>query len=225
MRETRARGFTLIELATVVAIIGVLATVAIGISRYAQRNASLGSATHEFIQRLRGLRSTAMVENRDYAFVFADSATGAARKGMDCGFFSSNTCARWWVLRVPATWTIGNFSPTNISNGGAEFVDSGVMPTGIYVDNTLTFTPPAPFGNTVLGDPDITTNCSGAGICFAIRFQSTGTVSPVYSGAATPTRAAFAFGLASGFSTPGNALDSRVVLVSFPSGIVKVFTF
>ena len=196
LRGPRARGFTLIELATVLAVIGILATVAIGISRAARRNASMGSATYEFVQRLRSLRSTAMVENRFLAFVFANSTSTDA---MDCGTFSGDRCARWWVLRVPSTWSITGFNPASPAGGTVEFVDSGFMPTGIHLDSSLAFNAPSPFTNTLLADPDITTTCSGRS-CFAIRFGPDGRVSPSFPGTATPTRAGYAFGLASAAS-------------------------
>lgn len=220
-RMRRGRGFTLIELAVVVAIIGVLTAAALGIMRMAQSNASLGSATFEFVHRLRGLRATAMRENQDYVFVFADSVTADA---MDCGPFNGNRCARWWVLRTPATWSIASFRPTNVSNGGAQYVDTGAMPRGIHLDKTgRAFNVPAPFTGAVLADGDLTTTCE-ARTCFGFRFAGDGRVLPLFAGVAATAKVGYVFALASELRKESKAADQRVVLVAFPAGIVKVFT-
>jgi prepilin-type N-terminal cleavage/methylation domain-containing protein len=224
--RTNARGFTVIELVTVVAIIAVLAAVAYGVQRAAQRNASLGRATFELIQRLRGVRAKALTEQRDYVVVFQNSASADA---LDCSVFGGgDLCARWWVLRADPTWDFGTFAPGTTMGGGAERVEDGVMPQGVHLGTVADFpgfVAPAPFAGVTLADADLTRACA-ARTCFAIRFRANGVVAPIYADpAVTPAKAGYAFGLTSRLAQDSRAFESRVVLVSFPSGIVKSFTF
>ena len=214
----RRRGFTLIEMAVVVAIIAVLAAAGIGIMRAAQRNANLGSATFEFAQRLRGLRFTAMRENQDYVFVFANAVSADACR------FGNDQCARWWILQAPSTWGITGFDPSNLSNGGAAYVDTGAMPNGVSLDAGLAFVAPAPFTGVTLADTDLTTTCASRA-CFAIRFTGNGQVLPVrVDPTNTTAKGGYAFAFTSTLANETRGAEARVVLVSFPTGLVKVFT-
>ncbi len=211
----RSRGFTLIEMAVVIGIIGVLAAAAFGISRAAQRNATLGNATFEFVQRLRGLRFMAMRDNQDYVFVFADAVSADACR------FGNNQCARWWILKPSSTWGIADFTPASPTGGGAQYVDTGAMPRGVYLDAGRAFTAPAPFTGATLADTDLTTTCASRA-CFAIRFAGNGEVLPVPN---TTSKVGYAFAFSSTLASETRAAESRVVLVSFPAGLVKVFTY
>ncbi len=217
----RSRGFTLIEMAVVIGIIAVLAAVAVGVMRAAQRNATLGSATFEFVQRLRGLRFTAMRDNQDYVFVFANSVSADAS---DCRF-GNDRCARWWILKAPPSWGIAGFNPSSLTSGGAEYVDTGAMPRGVYLDAGRAFTAPAPFTGATLADTNLTTTCASRA-CFAIRFAGNGEVLPVrVVPTSTTSIVGYAFAFSSTLANETRAAESRVVLVSFPAGLVKVFTY
>jgi hypothetical protein len=188
--------------------------------RAAERNANLGSATFEFVQRLRGLRFTAMRDNQDHVFVYADAVSADACR------FGNNQCARWWILQAPPTWSIANFNPASLTNDGAAYVDTGAMPRGVFLNAGLPFTAPDPFTGATLADPDLTTTCASRA-CFAIRFAGDGQVLPVLTPTATNTIASkvgYAFAFSSTLANETSAADSRVVLVSFPTGLVKVFT-
>jgi prepilin-type N-terminal cleavage/methylation domain-containing protein len=216
----RARGFTLIEMVIVLAVVGILATIAAVMIRYGSRNANLSSATYDFVMRLGGLRATAMSEGKDYLVVFADAPSSDAT---NCGLFASDRCARYFVLANPtAAWSLASFNPATPATN-AEIVRTETFPKGVHLDLASTFTAPAPFSALAVHDSDLKAACGSSQTCFAIRFTRLGSVEPEYAGTTRPAKVGYGFVLGTDLSGGGG--DRRGVAVAFPSGIVKTVTF
>jgi prepilin-type N-terminal cleavage/methylation domain-containing protein len=216
----RSRGFTLIELVTVLAIVAILAAAAAVTVGSATRNANLSSATYDFVVRLGGLRATAMSEGQDYLIVFADAPSSDASA---CGVFNDAGCTRYFVLANPTTtWTLAAFDPESPATNAA-FVDEESFPRGVHLDVGQTFTAPPPFSGITLHDSDLRVSCGATQTCFAFRFTRLGSVEPEYAGATKPAKVGYGFVLGTDLSGGGG--DRRGIAVAFPSGIVKTVTF
>jgi prepilin-type N-terminal cleavage/methylation domain-containing protein len=207
----RSRGFTLIELMVVVAIVGVLAAMGMVVYRMAQRNANLGSATFELAMKLSGLKAQAISDQKDYLLVLVDGTDPAA-----CGALVRAPCTRYFILRDPnASWTLAAFSPA-ASATNAEYVDEVAMPASVRLDPSATGAPPAPFAAIPLFDPDLTATVSSKRR-FAFRFARDGSV----SAEGATGKPGYAFALTTETDSP--AADRRGMVVAFPAGIVRTF--
>jgi prepilin-type N-terminal cleavage/methylation domain-containing protein len=216
----RARGFTLIEMVVVVAIVAILAAGAVVSFRSSTRNASLSSATYDFAVRLAGLRAIAMSEGQDYLLVFADAPSSDAT---GCGLFDEEACSHYFVLANPATaWTLAAFDPASPATNAA-LVRSETFPRGVHLDLAQTFTAPPPFSGIAVHDTDLRVSCGEAQTCFAFRFSRLGSIDPVYAGSTTPAKVGYGFVL--GTERSGGGGERRGVAVAFPSGIVKTVAF
>jgi prepilin-type N-terminal cleavage/methylation domain-containing protein len=223
----RARGFTLIELVVVVAVVGILAGLAAVGFRSATRNASLAKAAYGVAVRLGGLRAQALSTGRDHLFVFVDAPDGDAS---GCSWRDSDPCARWIILSAPADgWTLTGFDPDAPAGSGgteARIEETELMPRGVHLD---TDTPeaslppvPEPFSAVVARDADLQTTLSTR-LVFAIRFRANGTVAAEAAAGGTPAKAGYAFVLGTDVGGTTGA-DRRALLVSFPTGIVKTYS-
>ncbi len=218
----RPRGFTLLELMVVLVVAGILAALAGSAFRAATRNAGVSSASFDLAMRLAGLRAKAMSEGRDLVLVFVDAPGSDASQ---CTWLNTGPCARYFVLANPAaTFGVAGFSPSSPA-ANAEYVDVEILPAGVHLDTTATFTPPAPFSSVAVHDTDLTATCaSGASKCFAVRFTRRGVVAPVYAGASTPTKLGYGFVLGTDLRTVTSSANRHGIVVSFPAGIVKTAT-
>jgi len=113
MVRPRARGFTLIEVATVLAIVGVLAGMsAIALSRMKTRG-NFSSATGDFLSTLRTARAEAFARGNP-TVVVVDAQAG-----------------RWWALEDAAgTFSLGSFDPANPAPAPNRLIYAGQLPSG-----------------------------------------------------------------------------------------------
>jgi prepilin-type N-terminal cleavage/methylation domain-containing protein len=212
----RRRGFTLLELAIVVAIVAALAAVAGSRFVAAQRNAGSASAAFDLGMRLQALKTQALNEQQDVLAVLvnADDLTGAG-----CGLLAQSSCVRLFILKAPAsTWTLAGFDPASPATG-AQVEDVVTLPRWQAFDlSAAGAAADAPFEQVKVFDPAV----MGDGR-MAIRFGANGEVSPEYATTARPRLAGVSLALAT--SAEVGAGHRRRLVVSFPTGIVKVATY
>jgi general secretion pathway protein H len=131
MISRRDRGFTLIELVVVLAIIGLSVAVAVPLLAGHTTGPTLNAASGEIRAALRGARSTAIAENRQVVFR-GDSGGGY---WLDRDHFTLSQMSGAQRLRV-ATAGAGQiaFYPSGGSSGGRVLVSSGVGHREIAID-------------------------------------------------------------------------------------------
>jgi prepilin-type N-terminal cleavage/methylation domain-containing protein len=221
-----ARGFTLIEVAVVLAIVAVLAGLGFLVARAGRANASMASAAYELAIRLTGQRAEALDDGLDHLVVLVDAPGNDARS---CGALSDAACFRYFVLRNPgAGWRLSDFDPTSPGGTGAnvaEVLEERSMPTGVRLHLPAAGAHPLrPFQTVTIQDPALKGTCAGR-TCFAVRFTGGGDVRPVYPDTATPVKTGVALVLGSNATSETAAGATKGIVVGFPSGIVRTFPF
>ncbi len=211
------RGFTLIELAVTVALIGIVSAMAVGLMTGARRNASVVSTAWELAMRLKSLRARALGDQRELVFVAVD-AQGNDADG--CSAAAPARCARWFLLAPQSAWTFAAFNPATPA-ANADLVDQALLPRGIrlYLP-AVGRSGPAPFDSARVLDTTLTRACGADGaLCVAVRYSRDGEVR-----AEPPTSTAVAaLGVGLPFAGQHAGTDMRALLVGFPSGIVRSY--
>lgn len=216
------RGFTLIELAVVVGIIGILAATGLYVARSGRANASLTTSVGELALRLSGQRAEALADGRDRVVVVVDARNN---DGKLCGRWATNDCAGFFVLRdVPAGWALDAFVPATPTAGGGELVHRQPLAPGVqlFLPSGADPVAPPPFQAVKVYDPAVVGTCDGRH-CMAIRYTGDGNVELV-----PPVAGVTRTGIAMGFGTAdaeGRSGERRAVLVGFPTGLVRSFPF
>jgi prepilin-type N-terminal cleavage/methylation domain-containing protein len=221
------KGFTMVEVLTTVAIVGIVAALAIPRMRAATRNSSVSSMTFELRLWLEGLRKRAIFRQEEVVAVIVD-----AQSAHDCAVAGGNLCGRWVLLRPAAGFTLNGLDPALQKYPNATVLADELLARGLgfyYPDQVSVGPPPydtiAPFDGELLG------NCTGRA-CVGIRFRRDGVVEPEWpNGAPGGAKTGMAFVLGSELTgrnstdeTPGRehpAADKRAVIVTFPTGIVR----
>lgn len=216
----RPRGFTLIELAVTLAVIATVAVAAIVGTRAARRNAQIGSASFDLVLQLQGLRTRALAEQRDHLAVIHGG------DGAGCTLVRQAGCVRVFFLAGPddGAWTLQAFTPDEPAADADELLDTVVLPRGVALDEAAAMAGPAPFTNVAAWDDDLTAACGGVR-CVAFRFGADGNVRGEAPDGAALEKAGHIVALATDLEGETAAAERRAVLVSFPTGIVKSFTY
>lgn len=220
---TKSRGFTLVEMMTVVGLIAIVAAIAIPTMLKATRNASVSGVSFDLMLRMQGLRPRALADQRTYLAVFVDAS---GNDGTDCNANSpARQCAQLYVLTRPLpTWRLGAFSPT-MPGSGAEVADVVELRGIRFALDKAGKDSPLPFGATIKSlDPAAVATCGGRS-CMAVRFAANGDVTAELPGGNDPAARGIALVLGTGrpaVNEPG--ADTRALMVAAPSGIVKAYS-
>ncbi|HEX9402279.1 MAG TPA: prepilin-type N-terminal cleavage/methylation domain-containing protein [Anaeromyxobacter sp.] len=225
----RHRGFTLIELAIVIAMVGILATLAYASMRAGQRNATANNVAFELQMRIEQLQFAALSEQTEHVLIVAD-APGNDFSG--CGAILTAGCARAFDVQGPTTtWRLSSFDVDAPGNEVARVVDELRLDRGVklYLGAT-TATLPAPFNAFAATfktfDPDLTAICPGNRRCVAYRFRTNGQVQVEPPDPASPpatAKSGHAFALGTDLTGQTRGAQQIGVLVAVPSGIVRTF--
>jgi prepilin-type N-terminal cleavage/methylation domain-containing protein len=114
MPTRRPAGFTLIEMATVLIIIAIIAAIGMGALSNLKRRGNFASGTGDLIV---GLRKT-----RAWAF----------GRGTTTVFVIDTAGARFWGIQdVNGAFDITTFNPSNPAPGGFNLLVSGTLPNGV----------------------------------------------------------------------------------------------
>lgn len=131
-RRSPRRGFTLLELATALVIIGILASLAVAGLEAMKTRAAFTSNAGEMITGLRKTQAAAAGTGNYSAFVL-DTVTG-----------------KWWGIQTTAAFTLAGFNP---AAPGTVLVSGQLDPNVTFPAAGYGVALPAPFANVVTGSP------------------------------------------------------------------------
>lgn len=208
------RGFTLIEMMVVIAIVGIVSAMAVAGFRAARRNASVQGTAFELALQLDGLRTRALRDQRDLVAVIVDAGDIQA-----CAHGSISECGMFRVVRPGPGFALNAGLLVNASE-----LDRETLPFGIRFHRAADGrASPRPFNAIRIFDAELVGNCTGRA-CIGIRFGGDGTVGPEYpAGVPGNPKVGVAFALGSELTTETLGTDQRGIFVTFPLGITKAF--
>jgi prepilin-type N-terminal cleavage/methylation domain-containing protein len=230
------RGFTLIEVALVIVIVGVIAAMAVPRMRAARRNASVQSTAFELGLWLDGLKERAIREQQDVVAIVVDVPNNDA---LHCAKGADAYCGSTYLVRAPPGFALNGFDPERMNLSGATHVHDRQLPRGIRFHLRATARPSVrPYQGVAIFDALLTATCStalGPRRCVGVRFAATGEVEPIWpTGAPGPQRPGLALAIGSELtrSTAGvldtearwhRGSDQKGIVITFPAGLVKTF--
>lgn len=202
------------------ALIAILSAVTLSASRAYARNVRLGHAAGELMLVAQGLRSAALGDATDYLLVVVDAPDNDATR---CSGAVSG-CTSYFVVSPQPGWSLADFDRSK-PGAHAAVVSAETLPRGARFHAASSYgAPPAPFGEVQVFDGAVAGTCAGNERCFAIRFAGDGSVrAELPRGGSQPT--GFAFVLASDAELENNGGDHRGLVIGFPSGIVKAWSY
>jgi prepilin-type N-terminal cleavage/methylation domain-containing protein len=219
-----ARGFTLLEIMVVVAIVGVITYLAVASWRALHARTALSDAAMEIQSTLRQARQEALANGRDTAVLFyPQQVTGYGARGRvisvldgDGGFMDGTNAAGWtFCVYDPVKQTSGPHS---------KILNTQELPRGV------TFGPPTaaigvdfPFTNVPLPTATGCTFCGAGLVSGAIRFDMRGQAT-FYStcGAALNAPNGASIALNSTADASASIRGSSIIMV-LPSGLVRSY--
>lgn len=212
------RGFTLLELMVVVAIVSIVAALGVAGMRSRQPSAALTTTVLELQTKLGWLRAKALNEQRDHLLILVDG------DGSGCSVLNQPGCARYFIVADPAvTWALTAFNPSQPGLDTAEVVESDYYNHVFLNPSVAGRLGPSPFGSVQVFDPQYTATCYGAK-CVAFRFKGNGEVWGELVAAGTQKKGnAVAF--VTDVELQGGTGARSIVLLGFPSGIVKTYSY
>ena len=215
MAWRRPRGFTLIELVIVIALMAIVTATAVVSLRAARRNAQVGGMSFELVLKLQGLKTKALAEQRDHlAGVHAGDGgpAGCSRPTAASGSSSSpprRTTGRSrgslrprrtrTSTRPPASWSRRFVFPkgTTLHGGAAGMAGK------------------APFTNVSTWDAALDGSCGGFR-CVAFRFTRTGEVRGETPDGTVLRKPGHIVALATDLEGQTHGAERRAILVSVP---------
>jgi prepilin-type N-terminal cleavage/methylation domain-containing protein len=228
------RGFTLLEVALVIVIVGVIAAMAVPRMRAARRNASVQSTAFELGLWLEGLKKRAIRDQQDIVAIVVDVPDNDADP---CAKGADAYCAWTYLVRAPAGFALNGFDLSQMNAWGATYVHDRQLPRGIRFHLLAAGRASAPpYGSVPVFDPLLRATCQsalGPRRCVAVRFRADGEVEPIWpTGVAGTQRPGLAFAIGSELTRddrpdPENrrhrGSDQKGIVISFPAGLVKTF--
>jgi prepilin-type N-terminal cleavage/methylation domain-containing protein len=183
----RQRGFTLVEVAIVAAVLATLAALSIAALRGMRQRGSYASATGDVIGALRLARSESFGRGQAvYFIVDANVATDAQ---------GNPTAPRWWVLLdVGGDFDFTLWDPANPTGLGDKVLSSGIFPPGVKVGAAAGYPQalaspyqliPAAVGTTPTANPAYCSFCLAGGARSNygwVRFAPGGAPAATFSG-------------------------------------------
>lgn len=205
----KARGFTLLELMVVVAVIGILAAVAYATSRAMSRNARLDGAMEEVVVTFASQRAEALGRQQDVVAVLMDRVPGKHP-------------VRLFLLYAPtAAWSLEKFDPEKASAEVAN-AERQEFPDQLQLLPKVAPAAPRPYQTVKFFDSTMTTTCDGV-TCFAVRYLSDGTVRGDTPEGKDAGLAGFGFVLGTDLEGEVAAAKRRALLLGFPTGVFRSY--